>query len=272
MPAGRRIARLFEKGAKGNQMALIAAGCLAIVVGLIFSRSRTGLALGMLGILASTLVFARRMGAERSMRMASIVLAIVVALGAEIGLTPVLERFTNENVAADLRWSMYSGTITGIGQFFPMGSGIGTFPDVFRRFQPGDIGQFVNNAHDDYLEWAFEGGIPALALVLIFLAFYIRRWPPVWRAQRWSRLRYLQAGAGIALALMGLHTFIDFNLHIPANQIYFAFLAAAFFHRETETPRVERRKFREPETSPESGPQALMPEMVPEDVPNPFGR
>jgi O-antigen ligase len=253
-------------------MALIAAGCLAIIIGLIFSRSRTGLALGMLGILASTLVFARRMGTERSVRMATIVIAVVVTLGAEIGLAPVLERFTNENVAADLRWSMYSGTITGIGEFFPLGSGIGTFPDVFRRFQPGDIGQFVNNAHDDYLEWAFEGGIPGVALVLTFLVFYIRRWPQVWRAQGWSRLRYLQAAAGIGLALMGLHTFIDFNLHIPANQIYFAFLAAVFFHRETEVPRLERRKIREPEASAESPSEVPMVENLPEDLPNPFGR
>ena len=41
---------------------------------------------------------------------------------------------------------------------------------------------------------------------------------------------------------MILHTFVDFNLHIPANQIYFAFLAALFFYQsvnETETAPVQ---------------------------------
>ena len=32
---------------------------------------------------------------------------------------------------------------------------------------------------------------------------------------------------------MILHTFVDFNLHTTANQVYFAFLAALFFYQLT---------------------------------------
>lgn len=34
--------------------------------------------------------------------------------------------------------------IAAPGAFFPFGSGLGTFPEVYRRFQPDDIAQFVN--------------------------------------------------------------------------------------------------------------------------------
>jgi hypothetical protein len=43
----------------------------------------------------------------------------------------------------------------------------------------------------------------------------------------------MQVGAGIGVFAMILHTFVDFNLHIPANQIYFAFLAALFFYQSS---------------------------------------
>ena len=39
----------------------------------------------------------------------------------------------------------------------------------------------------------------------------------------------MQIVTGIGMFAMILHTFVDFNLHIPANQIYFAVLAALFF-------------------------------------------
>ena len=197
----------------------------------------------MLAVLLCTVAFARRIGGEKSMRFVTVFGAVVLGIALEIGLAPVLGRFAQQNITADLRWSIFSGTLAGIGEFFPLGSGIGTFPEVFRRFQPGDVGQFVNHAHNDYLEWLFEGGLAAAAIVLVVLAAYLRRWPQLWRSDRWSQLRFLQVASGISLLLLGLHGLIDFNLHIPANAIYFAFLAGLFFHREAEreeAPRAER--------------------------------
>jgi hypothetical protein len=37
-------------------------------------------------------------------------------------------------------------------------------------------------------------------------------------------------GAGVGIFLILLHGMVDFNLHIPANNIFFAFLGAVFFH------------------------------------------
>jgi O-antigen ligase len=234
---------LLSQDLKFNRAAVLGAASLAIVVGLVFTRSRTGVALAMLGVLLCTVAFARRIGGEKSMRFVTVFGAIALAVVLEIGLAPVLARFAQQNIAADARWSIFSGTLAGIGEFFPLGSGVGTFPEVFRRFQPGDVDHFVNHAHNDYLEWLFEGGIVAALIVLVVLAAYLRRWPQLWRTERWSQLRFLQVASGISLLLLGLHGLIDFNLHIPANAIYFAFLAGLFFHREAEreeAPRAER--------------------------------
>ncbi|MEZ5582116.1 MAG: hypothetical protein R3F37_04415 [Candidatus Competibacteraceae bacterium] len=112
-----------------------------------------------------------------------------------------------------------------MGEFFPLGSGYGTFPHLFWRFYPPDM-QFdgiIDCAHNDYLEWLIEGGIIMTVLLGIFLLTYLRQWPVVWYRGIWSTFRFVQVGAGISLLLMGLHSFVDFNLHIPANAVFLLF-------------------------------------------------
>ena len=127
--------------------------------------------------------------------------------------------------------------MTGLAMFFPFGSGLGSFPEVYRRFQPDDIPKFVNHAHNDYIEYLFEGGLIAAAVIVLFLVLYLRAWPRLLKLPRWGTLSFMQAGAGLGLLLMALHGLTEYNWHIPANAIYFALMAGVFFHRgEAETP------------------------------------
>ncbi|TXH32362.1 MAG: O-antigen ligase domain-containing protein [Burkholderiaceae bacterium] len=231
VPLRQRISRMLASGMRFNRVAMHGAAALAILMGLIFSHSRTGVALAMLGILVCALVFSRWAGGQRSSRLVAAFAIIAVALALEIGLTSVFSRFTTKGVTDDLRWSIFAGTIQGIREFFPFGSGFGTFPAIFRRFQPGDVPEFVNHAHNDYLEWLFEGGLPMAIVMLGFLLLYLLRWPKVWpRGDHCAQYDYMRMSAGIGLLMLGLHGALDFNLHIPANAVYFAFLAGVFFH------------------------------------------
>jgi hypothetical protein len=174
-----------------------------------------------------------------------------------------LSRFTGKGLTDDLRWSIYSGTVQGIYEFFPIGSGFGTYPAVFRRFQPGDVPEFVNHAHNDYLEWLFEGGLVAALVMLACLALYLLRWLRVWpREQRCTPYCFMRIAAGIGLLMMMLHGLVDFNLHIPANAVFFAFLAGVFFHQARQTePAHSARQAPEPRPPVTPGPApATLPE------------
>ena len=259
----QRISRLFSSGIRFNLVALYAAAGLGILLGIVFSRSRTGIALAMLGILLSSLVFGSRVGGKRSSRIITVFMVIGSALVLEIGLAPVLARFASQGASDPYRWSVYTSTLQGIREFFPLGSGFGTYPTVFRRFQPGDVPEFVNHAHNDYLEWLFEGGLPAALLMLVFLALYLLRWRQIWpREDYWLPYDFKRISAGIALLLMGLHGLIDFNLHIPANAVFFAFLAGVFFHPEAPARQV-------PGTPPKKVPVIAKPEPPPVTVAKP---
>ena len=270
----QRISRLFVSGIRFNRVAIYGAAGLAILLGLTFSHSRTGVALAMVGILVSALVFGSRVGGQRSSRLVVAFTVIAVALALEIGLTSVLSRFTGKGMTDDMRWSIYAATIQGIREFFPFGSGFGTYPTVFRRFQPGNIPDFVNHAHNDYLEWLFEGGLAAAVLMIGFLALYLLRWRKIWPREKYCPpYGFMRLSAGIGLLLMGLHGMIDFNLHIPANAVYFAFLAGVFFHQTTPTKSEDSVRAQEirPDPVPESAPVKIPEPPAPAtDIRNPF--
>jgi O-antigen ligase len=54
------------------------------------------------------------------------------------------------------------------------GFGLGTFPAVYPAYAVFDVGQSVEHAHNDWLEWAAEGGIP-FAVMWIALAIWSGR-------------------------------------------------------------------------------------------------
>jgi len=259
-----RLAQAFSHEMGINRTALFATTSLAILLGLIFTRSRTGIGLGMLGLLMAALLFARRLGGRFSSSITTMISVLGLVLAMEVGLAPVYQRF-GLDATEDSRWSIFAGSLKAIGDFFPFGSGIGTFPQVYRRFQPGDIGGiFINHAHNDYLEWLVETGLFGGILALVFLGFYAWGWRRVWTREHWNTLRFMQVGAGIALLLLLLHGLTDYNLHIPANAIYFAFLAAVFLHRQ-EKAEVKVKKTEAPKP-----PHRPIKELVPANVPNPF--
>jgi hypothetical protein len=87
----------------------------------------------------------------------------------------------------------------------------------------------------------------------------------------------MRISAGIGLLMMGLHGLVDFNLHIPANAVFFAFLAGVFFHQATpakaaQSPRPPKVR-KEPAITPAPAPKPVTlpePPAPAADIRNPF--
>lgn len=268
----RRAAFLGSKS--GNAAILYGATALILLVGLVFTRSRMGIAMGMLGLILSTLIFARRIGGTNVFGLTGTLIAVTLGFGAAIGLAPVLDRFSLSGVVEDARGELFSRTLQLIGDFFPFGTGPATFPSVFPRVQPSELGAyFINRAHNDYLEWILEGGVIAVLIIALGAVLYIRQCTRIYVRGEWSRRRFLQAGAGIGLLALMLHELVDYNLAMPANQVVFALLAGLFLLPPDQVRAVsERRRVRRTpklETEPTPTMQGLKP--PPDQVDNPFG-
>jgi len=271
--------RFAELGSLRGHVALgYGALALMIVLGLVFTRSRAGIGLGLLGVLVSTALFARRIGGDNVYGATGTLVASSLGIGAAIGLAQVLDRFSVASAVQDSRWTIFSSTMEGIGAFAPLGSGPGTYPNVFVAFQPVDLGRwFVNHAHNDYLEWLFEGGLVALGVLIFILFLFVRQWFKLLAPGPWTRFRFVQVGAGIGVSLLAVHSLLDFNLHIPANVLYFAFLSGIFLSEPTaavtkvqggrreQTPTLEQAREDKRAAAPKDQPRPS-----PEQIPNPF--
>jgi O-antigen ligase len=212
------------------------AGLLTIVPlgALILSGSRGGIVslafeVGVLALLARS-----RRGPEGP-RIAAIAIVTLaaVALIVWMGAGKALERFQTTragDVSLARRASMFRGTAHVFLDHPIKGSGLGTLVAVYPRYETGYDGRVVDHAHNDYIEILAETGFLGGFCCLAFLWILFRDARKVFAAEQGHFSRALHAGAITAVSGLLLHSFVDFNLHIPSNALLFllqAFLATS---------------------------------------------
>ena len=112
-----------------------------------------------------------------------------------------------------------------LGQMAPLGSGLGTFVDLYPWFEPpASIGPtYVNHAHNDLVELLIETGIFGLAALGLFMAWWSGRVYAIWRAVK--RNPYAQAGTILTGAVL-VHSLVDYPLRTAAVSSLFAVACA----------------------------------------------
>ncbi len=202
-----------------------------LVVALLFSLSRGGIGAGLLALSLASLALVPRAHSSWAKLGFGVIAAGAIAFAAYIGLTPVLDRFAPDqlSVGYEGRLQIAAAAVRGGLDFLPFGSGLGTFADAFPRYQVEGLPGFVDHAHNDYAELFLELGVAGVAVVALLGAAYVARWIELARARGSRSLDRLQLAAGLGMLAMLVHGAVDFNFHIPANAIYFSFLAGIFF-------------------------------------------
>lgn len=203
-----------------------------VLAALIISRSRAGIGLGLAAFGATVLVLVWGAASRRARIGLGLVAAAALALAAYAGLTPVVERFAPDALSLGYEGRLrLSATAFAAGvDFLPFGSGLGTFADVFQRYQGAGLVGYIDHAHNDYAEAFLELGLAGVVVVGLIAYAIVRRWAAIARGEVSRSLGTLQVAAGISVLALAVHGAFDFNFHIPANAIYFAFLAGVFFY------------------------------------------
>lgn len=224
----------------GGQPLLIfgAVGAISLT-GLSLSGSRSALLLGVLSA-GLTAVFILRseiskIGRRRGMLVAVGLLLLLIPLASGMGLLAILERFGKQDVAEDARWVLAGNTWRAIWNYFPFGSGFGTFPDIYQfheRIQ--DVfPAFVNRAHDDLLEILLEGGVFSLCLLIGLIAWLVVHTIKAFRRELSPGT--LQARAGIiVLWLFLIHSLWDYPMRTTALTTVAAVCMAFQFRSQFE--------------------------------------
>ena len=198
-----------------------------IAVGLVFSRSRTGIVAAIVGMmLVAGIVFLQTR--RRSVLVIGLlILALPLCYSFWVGLNPVVERFEALTLPGGLeqeRLGVWSHTMNLIRDYPLLGTGLGTYRWANAHYQVYLLWGIFEHAHNDYLEFAADIGIPAT--VLLFGSFWVLAVKVARRAFLFERAkdRVLAAGCAGAMVAMLIHEITDFNLQMPANAFIFAWI------------------------------------------------
>jgi len=165
--------------------------------------SRTGAVLCSAEVLLVPLL----VGARGAWRVVLGILASVGGLTLVAGWQFLWGRFQEPNPFG-LRWDLFQSSIQMLRARPITGWGLGTWAEVYPGFARYDDGSFVNQAHNDWAQWAVEGGIVGFLLVLLVT---LRVAKPAWRSV-W--------GLGILAVLV--HCTVDYPMQQrPALAVFF---------------------------------------------------
>ncbi|MFW5970774.1 MAG: O-antigen ligase family protein [Desulfovermiculus sp.] len=115
----------------------------------------------------------------------------------------------------------------GIIEDFPLlGTGMGSFETIYPLYRTHPGTSRLEHAHSDYLEFVTTGGLLIPAVMAAFLAVigYKTMRNVRSRKDRYAVYICISSLAGVAAILF--HSFVDFNLQVGANGLYFFFLLA----------------------------------------------
>ena len=236
--------------AEGHLRTIIAAGA-ALMAGTIFLSGSRG---GMISFVAEMIFFGvvliRMEKGPKIAASVGVFAVVMIALLLWIGGVELTKRVgtigseAKQELSGGLRWTIDKDGLRMLAHKPILGWGLGSFPVAYPQFRSFYTTFFINDAHNDYLQFLVETGAVGFALVLWFVvAVYrnalnkLRDWPDDINGA--VTLACLLGCTGILV-----HSFVDFNLQVPANAAWFYVICAiaASPYRLESRQRVRRAR------------------------------
>ncbi|QIQ87552.1 MAG: O-antigen ligase family protein [Erythrobacter sp.] len=207
-----------------------------VLLAVLVSGSRAGIALAGLAILVTALIAWHAVRSSSSQSRSAhraesaprprlllgafaVAIALMVAAFFLLERTPAFEDLLARNAFEDLRARIWPSLTEMMSTFWFLGSGFGSFEEVYHIFEPTALllPSYVNQAHNDWAQLVIEGGLPAIALLVILLGWiastirqlFARGGQSMQRALFWMALIAILAAASI----------VDYPLRTPIFQV-----------------------------------------------------
>ena len=167
-------------------------------------------------------------GASAVRGMAALVVAGVL-FSAVVGWGPLWRRFTDPDAYGGRR-EFFLSSVAMVRDRPWMGFGLGNWPHVYPRYALYDDGLYVTHAHNDWAEWAAEGGVPFLLIMAALAGLTVR-----------SALRSLW---GVGILAIWLHCTVEYIFHQRPGLGACFFALLALLAMEMKSHSDARRRLR----------------------------
>jgi O-antigen ligase len=210
---------------------LTASAGLVILVGVALNGSLAAYGLVLPVLAASALIIVPRGSAMRSalIVIAAVLLAVAIAF---IATSSIGSSSLGSEAATSVqsRQDILATTMRGVKDYFSLGSGLGSFRDVYPLYEDSVRvgGTYVVHAHNDYAELALELGCGGIVLLILFLLWWGAALRRVWAMVGSGSFA---RAASVASAAILAHSLVDFPLRTAAVSAAFGMCLALLADR-----------------------------------------
>ncbi len=212
-----------------DQLPLVGLFTLLPIGALFLSASRGGIIsfAAEMAFLAILIVARRR--EKKVFVAAALVVTLATILVSWLGIGAALDRFAaykKLETSEGRRVEMLHDSLRIFRDHRVLGTGLGTLQEVFPLYESYYDGLIVNHSHNDYAEALAETGAVGGLCGLIFLVLLFWLAWKILNVEGDSRSFAYHAGALVACLGLLVHAGVDFNFHIPSNELIFLLQAA----------------------------------------------
>ena len=188
---------------RGDSMKWFYAGAAAtLFAATIAGGSRAGAVLLVAEVVALALL---GWGRRRLGRTMAVFAAMACVFTAVVGPATLLHKFAAAHPYAERRAFLESAAAM-VRDRPVMGFGLGNFENAYPAYARLDLDAIVNHAHNDWAEWAADGGLPFLVLMLAL--------------GLWAIPQAVRSVWGVGVLAVLAHSLVDFPLQSPAIEIW----------------------------------------------------
>ncbi|WP_337840993.1 O-antigen ligase family protein [Rheinheimera sp.] len=203
---------------------LLRLAIVIMVIGLVLSRSRMGNAAFFAALLLVSLYaiwFYKNRPALLKPLVISIFIIDSIVIGSMFGLEKLQQRYEETSFASEARDEVVRDSLPIVADAPWFGHGGGSFYTVFPAYQPRHYSGFYDHAHNEYLQFSIELGVPVTLLLGGWLLWLLWLNMQTMRQRQNKLSRGLAFGCAMAIVHMLIHNVVDFNLQAPANALLF---------------------------------------------------
>lgn len=187
---------------------------LLFVLTMLATGSRSGIVLGALALVLALVLVGRQLrrrlrGAPRwvlptLVGVAVLVIAGIVALSFAADRADAITRLITLDSNEDMRTRARPTVLGMIALYMPFGSGFGGFDPIFRIHEPLALLDltYFNQAHNDFLGIALDGGIAGVALLAAGILWWLVATIRIWRASADRTVSLGRLGSAIVLLVL----------------------------------------------------------------------
>ena len=206
---------------------LIGFGVILMILGLIFSASRMGIVSLLISFSLVSLLFRNPHTGQRFSKTPILIFGLALLWAAWLGLDAIISRFFTASEDFKMRWLIWENTFQIFKDFPLLGSGIGTFAQIFPMYRSFHIRGLVTHAENDFLQLASEAGLIGISLLFILFIFLLYNASSGIRSlSPGEPQRYIALGGLVGILALMLHSIVERNIQVPANAFLFTFLWA----------------------------------------------